>query len=57
LLPNPGIRILAKRNYTVQQVATGALKAYGITSKEKLPEFPNAVSLPVMFGPKLDVVY
>jgi hypothetical protein len=56
LLPNPGIRILAKRNYTVQQVATGALKAYGITSKQKLPEFPNAVNLPVMFGPKLDVV-
>ena len=25
----------------VQQVATGALKAYGVTSKEKLPEFPE----------------
>ena len=41
----------------VQQVATGALKAYAVTSKEKLPEFPNAESLPVMFGPKLDVIY
>jgi tripartite-type tricarboxylate transporter receptor subunit TctC len=41
----------------VQQVATGALKAYGVTSKEKLPEFPTADSFPVMFGPKLDVVY
>lgn len=41
----------------VQQVATGALKAYGVTSKEKLPEFPTADSFPIMFGPKLDVVY
>jgi tripartite-type tricarboxylate transporter receptor subunit TctC len=41
----------------VQQVAIGALKAYGVTSREKLPEFPTADSFPVMFGPKLDVVY
>jgi tripartite-type tricarboxylate transporter receptor subunit TctC len=41
----------------VQQVATGALKAYGVTSKEKLPEFPTADSFPLAFGPKLDVVY
>jgi len=41
----------------VQQVAAGALKAYGVTSKEKLPEFPTADSFPLMFGPKLDVVY
>jgi tripartite-type tricarboxylate transporter receptor subunit TctC len=41
----------------VQQVATGALKAYGVTSKEKLPEFPTADTFPLMFGPKLDVVY
>ena len=41
----------------VQQVATGALKAYGVTSKEKLPEFPTADSFPATFGPKLDVVY
>jgi tripartite-type tricarboxylate transporter receptor subunit TctC len=41
----------------VQQVATGALKAYGVTSTEKLPEFPTADSFPVMFGPKLDVLY
>src|SRR5262245_58184627 len=41
----------------VQQVATGALKAYGVTSKEKLAEFPTADSFPVTFGPKLDVVY
>ena len=41
----------------VQQVATGTLKAYGVTSTEKLPEFPTADSFPVTFGPKLDVVY
>lgn len=41
----------------VQQVATGALKAYGVTSREKLAEFPTADSFPGMFGPKLDVVY
>lgn len=41
----------------VQQVATGALKAYGVTAKEKLPEFPTADSIPALLGPKLDVVY
>jgi tripartite-type tricarboxylate transporter receptor subunit TctC len=41
----------------VQQVATGALKAFGVTSGEKLPEFPTADSFPALFGPKLDVVY
>lgn len=41
----------------VQQVATGALRDYGITAKERLPEFPHAESLSKMLGPKLDVVY
>jgi tripartite-type tricarboxylate transporter receptor subunit TctC len=41
----------------VQQVATGALKAYGVTSKEKLPEFPAADGIPLTLRPKLDVVY
>jgi len=41
----------------VQLVATGKLKAYGVTAKEKLPEFPSAVSIPAVFGPKLDIVY
>lgn len=41
----------------VQQVATGALKTYGVTAIEKLPEFPDADSLPAVLGPKLDVVY
>jgi tripartite-type tricarboxylate transporter receptor subunit TctC len=41
----------------VQLVATGKLKAYAVTAKEKLPEFASAESLSAMFGPKLDVVY
>jgi len=41
----------------VQQVATGALRDYGITAKDKLAEFPSAESLSKMLGPKLDVVY
>jgi tripartite-type tricarboxylate transporter receptor subunit TctC len=41
----------------VQQVASGALKAYGVTSNEKLREFPTADSFPLMFGPKLDIMY
>ena len=36
---------------------TKKLKAYGVTAKEKLPEFPSAASFPAVFGPKLDVVY
>lgn len=41
----------------VQHVANGALKAYGVTAKEKLAEFPTAESFPAVLGPKLDVVY
>ena len=41
----------------VQLVATKKVKAYGVTAKEKLPEFPTAESFPAVFGPKLDVVY
>ena len=41
----------------VQQVKAGKLKAYGITSKEKLPELPNAESFVTLFGPKLDVMF
>ena len=41
----------------VQHVAAGALKAYGVTSRDKLAEFPTADSFPLKFGPKLDVVY
>ena len=41
----------------VQQVAAGSLKAYGVTSKDKLPELPGVESFVTVFGPKLDVVY
>jgi len=41
----------------LQQVAAGKLKAYGVTSKEEMPEFPGAASFVSMFGPKLDFVY
>jgi tripartite-type tricarboxylate transporter receptor subunit TctC len=41
----------------VQQVATGGLKSYGVTSKEGLPELPGVESFVKVFGPKFDVVY
>jgi tripartite-type tricarboxylate transporter receptor subunit TctC len=41
----------------VQLVATGKVKAYGVTAKDKLPEFPTADSFPAVLGPKLDVIY
>lgn len=41
----------------VQLAAAGKLKAYGITSKEGLPDLPKMESLVTAFGPKLDVVY
>ncbi len=41
----------------VQQVKAGSMIAYGITSKDKSPDFPNAASFAAMFGPKLDVSY
>ena len=41
----------------VQQVATDKLKAFGVTSKERLPELPNVESFVDALGPKLDFVY
>lgn len=41
----------------VQQVKAGSVIAYGVTSKEKSQDFPNAASFVEMFGPKLDVSY
>jgi tripartite-type tricarboxylate transporter receptor subunit TctC len=40
-----------------QQVATSKLKAYGVTQKAKMPEFPNAESMVELLGPKLEVQY
>ena len=40
-----------------QQVATGKLKAYGVTQKLKMPEFPHAESMVELLGPKLEIQY
>jgi len=41
----------------VQQVAVGQIKAYGITTKEKSPQFPTADSFVEVFGPKFEIQY
>jgi tripartite-type tricarboxylate transporter receptor subunit TctC len=41
----------------VQQVAVGHMKAYGITSKDKVPELPNVKSFVAVFGPKLEIQF
>lgn len=41
----------------MQQVATGKMKAYGITAKEKSPQFPTAESFVTALGPKLEILY
>jgi tripartite-type tricarboxylate transporter receptor subunit TctC len=41
----------------VQHVATGQMKAYGITAKEPLPELPNVKSFVAVLGPKLEFHY
>jgi tripartite-type tricarboxylate transporter receptor subunit TctC len=41
----------------VQQVAAREMKAYGITAKEKSPQFPTADSFVQELGPKLEILY
>jgi len=41
----------------VQQVAAGEMKSFGITAKEKSPQFPKADSFVSEFGPKLEILY
>ena len=41
----------------VEQVASGQMKAYGITAKEKSPQFPTADSFVQELGPKLEILY
>ena len=41
----------------VGQVAGGQIKAYGITAKEKSPQFPTAESFVKAFGPKLEILF
>ena len=38
-------------------VASGQLKAYGVTAKETYPQFPAAASLVATLGPKLEIFY
>ena len=41
----------------VQLVNSGKLKAFGVTSKDKLPEMPGVESFVGVLGPKLDFAY
>jgi tripartite-type tricarboxylate transporter receptor subunit TctC len=41
----------------VQQVAVGQMKAFGITSNDKVPELPNVKSFVDVFGPKLKIQF
>jgi len=38
-------------------VASGQLKAYGVTATERYPQFPAAASLVAALGPKLEIFY
>src|SRR5256886_17533926 len=38
-------------------VASGQLKAYGVTARETYPQFPAAASLVATLGPKLEIFY
>ena len=41
----------------VNQVASGQVKAFGITSKEPSPQFPGVRAFAQEYGPKLEVLY
>jgi tripartite-type tricarboxylate transporter receptor subunit TctC len=41
----------------VHQVASGQMKAYGITAKDPTPQFPTAASLVQELSPKLEILY
>src|SRR5215475_1758366 len=41
----------------VQQVASGQVKAYGITAREPSPQFSNVPSFVQELGPKLEILY
>src|SRR5437763_14362109 len=41
----------------VEQVASGHMKAYGITAEKKSPQFPTADSFVQELGPKLEILY
>lgn len=41
----------------VNQVASGQVKAFGITSKEPSPQFPGVRAFAQEYGPKLEILY
>lgn len=41
----------------LQQVASGEMKAFGITAKQPSPQFPTAASVVQELGPKLEILY
>jgi len=41
----------------LQGVMAGQMKAYGITAKEKSPQFPNVASMAQELGPNLEISY
>jgi len=48
---------IATPQAAVPQVKAQKLKAYAVTSKEKLPDLPTAAPLGTVLGPKFDIVY
>lgn len=48
---------IATPQAAVPQVTAGKLKAYGVTSKERLANLPTAVPLATVLGPKFDIIY
>jgi tripartite-type tricarboxylate transporter receptor subunit TctC len=48
---------IATPQQIVQQVKAGKVKAFGITSKQPLPELPKLESLVKVLGPKFNVVF
>src|SRR5262249_12430471 len=41
----------------VQSVSSGQFKGFGITAKERSPQFPNVPSIVQVLGPKLEISY
>ncbi|HEX5508999.1 MAG TPA: tripartite tricarboxylate transporter substrate-binding protein [Pseudolabrys sp.] len=48
---------IATPQAAVPQVKAGKLKAYAVTSKEKLADLPTAAPLATELGPKFDIIY
>jgi|SRR6185437_7054141 len=48
---------IATPQAAVPQVTAGKLKAYGVTSKEKLPALPTAAPLATVIGPDFDIIF